>query len=185
MQRDLMPQQEHQQGVSSKWELEGLAAFEPHPELREKLELFGQFVGDWDILECRYLEDDGTWSKSRGELHWRWILEGKALQDIWSSVDEETHRVIPGGTTVRFYDPKIDAWRSTWISPDQGVVKPFIGHKVGNEIILERKDEEKGHLDRWIFSDITESTFRWRGEKSEDGGKTWKMYEEMKIRRKT
>jgi hypothetical protein len=166
------------------WEIEGLSAFGPDPELKEKLDLFGQFVGDWDILECKYLQDDGTWSNDKGEIHWRWILEGKAVQDVWSTIDKETRKVIPGGTTIRFYDPKIDAWRSTWISPDQGVVKEFVGRTVGEEIVLELVNHAEGRLDRWIFSEITPIAFRWRGEKSHDSGKTWKMYEEMRIEKK-
>lgn len=166
------------------WEIEGLPAYGPDPKFKEKLDLFGQFVGDWDILECKYLQDDGTWSSDRGELHWRWILEGKAVQDVWSIIDKETRKVIPGGTTIRFYDPKIDSWRSTWISPDQGVVKAFIGRKVGEEIVLDLVNHEEGSLQRWIFSEITPTTFRWRGEESRDSGKTWTMYEKMRIKRK-
>ena len=166
------------------WTIEGLPAHGPAPEYKEKLELFGKFVGDWDILECKYLQDDGKWSNDRGEIHWRWILEGKAVQDVWSIIDKETQRVIPGGTTVRFYDPKIDAWRSTWISPDQGVVNTFIGRNVGEEIVLDLVNHEEDRLDRWIFSEITPTTFRWRGEQSTDFGKTWKIYEEMRIKKR-
>jgi len=43
------------------WKIEGLAASAPYPELKEKLELFGQFVGDWE-MEDRYLKEDGTWA---------------------------------------------------------------------------------------------------------------------------
>lgn len=164
------------------WVIEGLPAFGPYPEFKEKLALFGQFVGDWDILENRYLQDDGTWSKERGRIHWRWILEGRAVQDVWTSVNEETGKEIPWGTTVRFYDPRIDAWRSTWISPRQGVVQAFIGRKVGEEIVLERKNDE-GCLAKWIFSEISGDSFRWRAEENRDG-KTWTLREEMKIRRR-
>ena len=55
------------------WAIEGLPAEDPYPEYRVKLALFGQFVGDWDILENRALQDDGTWSKERGRIQWRWI----------------------------------------------------------------------------------------------------------------
>lgn len=165
------------------WAIEGLPARGPDPGLKEKLTLFGQFVGDWDILENRYLRDDGTWAKERGEIHWRWILEGRATQDVWTSIDEKTGGQIPRGTTVRFYDQKINAWRSTWISPRQGAVGAFIGKKVGKEIVLETKSDE-GYLVKWIFSDVSEDSFRWRAEESRDEGKTWTLREEMKIRRR-
>jgi hypothetical protein len=51
------------------WDIQGLAAQGPNLELREKLDLFGQFVGDWDILESRSLQDDGSWITQRGEIH--------------------------------------------------------------------------------------------------------------------
>jgi hypothetical protein len=165
------------------WELPGLQANELDPQFKEKLMLFGQFVGDWDIVECRSLKEDATWSKQRGELFWRWILEGRAVQDIWMTIDEKTNKSIPDGTTVRFYDPKIDAWRSTWIAPRQGAVKAFIGKQVRSEIVLESKSAE-GNPIKWIFSDITKDSFKWRAEETEDEGKSWTLYEEMKIRRK-
>ena len=61
-------------------------------ELKDKLMLFGQFVGDWE--------------NSIGEVHWGWILGGRATQDIWMPVGEAVPNLR---TVVRFYDPKIYA----------------------------------------------------------------------------
>ena len=163
--------------------IQGLEAQEPSPELKKKLELFGQFVGDWDILEDRFFDPDGTEFTQEGELHWGWILDGKALQDVWMYRDKETHRAIPGGTTVRFYDPKIDAWQSVWITPEGNSVVKFIGRKVGDEIVLEGKNPEDTFL-KWIFSDIKSDSFTWRGEESRDAGKTWVLAERMRICRR-
>jgi len=169
--------------LDNKTKLEGLHADGPNSENKEKLMLFGQFVGDWDILENRSLRPDGTWAITRGELHWRWILEGRAVQDVWMTIDEKTGEAIPWGTTVRFYDPKIDAWRSVWISPRQGVVRTFIGRRVGYEIVLEGKNAE-GQPEKWIFYEITLDSFKWRGEKSHDDGKSFVIGEVMQIKRR-
>jgi hypothetical protein len=40
---------------NSRHVIEGLGADGPDPNMREKLMLFGQFVGDWDIVEARYI----------------------------------------------------------------------------------------------------------------------------------
>ena len=72
--------------------INGLGAEGPTPGMEEELATFGQFVGDWEIVEDRYLEEDGSWTKQRGELHWGWILGGRALQDVWMSIDERTQR---------------------------------------------------------------------------------------------
>ena len=166
------------------WEIEGLPAGGPDPALREPLMLFGQFVGDWEILECRNLQDDGSWESGRGAIHWRWILEGRAVQDTWMGYDEEAQRMVPGGTTVRFYDPALDAWHSVWISPLQGAVRRFFGRSIGDEIVLESKDSTiGGGPERWIFSEITPTSFRWRGERLREKSGTWELTEEMRVRR--
>ncbi len=161
--------------------IHGLDANSPDPKLKDKLMLFGQFVGDWDIVEARYKEKDGTWVKEKGEVHFGWILGGTAVQDVWIGSDRSDNVTIYG-TTIRFYDPKIDAWRSTWISPVKGLVRTFIARKVKDEIVLETKTAE-GLPERWVFSEITPSSFRWRSEEMQDGGKTWILTEEMHIKR--
>jgi hypothetical protein len=162
----------------------GLGASGPLPELADKLLLFGQFVGDWEILEDRNFQSDGSEKVLEGELHWGWILDGRAVQDVWMFYDREAGRMVPYGTTVRFYDPGIDAWHSVWLTPEGRTVLAFIGRKVEDEIVLEGKNSE-GDLLKWIFSEIAPNSFSWRGEKSRDAGKSWTLTETMKIRRKT
>jgi len=163
--------------------IRGLLADGPDPEMREKLMLFGQFVGDWDILEARYPQPDGTEIKRRGEIHFGWILDGRAIQDVWMTYEEKPHRVVPAGTTIRFYDPKIDAWRSIWIAPRRGVVQTSVARKVGGEIVLEGQTKE-GYPEHWVFSEITANSFRWRSVESHDNEKTWQLTEEMRVHRK-
>jgi hypothetical protein len=165
------------------WRIIGLGADKPFPELKEKLALFGQFVGDWDILEARYPRPDGTEVKRKGEIHFRWILGGRAIQDVWMMHDKDTNKPIPAGTTIRFYDPNIDAWHSIWISPIQNVVQTFVARKVENQIVLEGNTKE-GDPERWIFSQITPNSFRWHSEETHDKAKTWIITEEMRIQRR-
>ena len=145
--------------------------------------LFGQFVGDWDILEDRFFKPEGAEQTLSGELHWGWILDGKAVQDVWMFHDEESGSVLCGGTTIRFFDPQIDAWHSIWISPIQDIVMQFIRRKAGNEIVLEGKGKEDNQA-KWIFLDIKPDSFTWLEELSKDRGKTWILTERMKIRRR-
>jgi hypothetical protein len=145
--------------------------------------LFGQFVGDWEIVECRYLEH-GKWVERTGEVHWNWILDGRAVQDVWMYHDDESGRLRPIGTTIRFYDSERRLWRSIWITPQHRDVDLFFGKKVGDEIVLDMQGESKKPDDgeiRWIFSEITSSSFNWRAEESMDGGKTWVTHTVMKM----
>jgi len=177
---------EQQPGLSQPkptWTIGGLGAEKPFPDYKEKLALFGQFVGDWVIEEARYPRPHGVELRSQGEIHFGWILDGRAVQDVFMSRDPDTGRAVPVGTTVRFYDPKLDAWQSTWISPVQELVHTFIGRKIGDEIVLESKTRD-GYPEKWIFSEITKNSFRWHAEETHDNGKTWILTEEMRVRRK-
>lgn len=162
--------------------IRGLVSDGPYPEFEDKLMLFGQFVGDWDIVGVRSPSPSGVAFKEKGEVHFGWVLDGRAIQDVWMTYDAGSKRVIPVGTTVRVYDPSIDAWRSTWISALSSTVQTFIAQKVGEEIVLKSKTKE-GYPERWVFSDIKPSSFRWHSEETHDGGKTWVLTEEMNIRR--
>ncbi|HTY74368.1 MAG TPA: hypothetical protein VMD05_02245 [Candidatus Nanoarchaeia archaeon] len=168
--------------ANSSWLIESLGAKGPDSKLKKKLMLFGQFVGDWEIVEAQYIQGDGTWVKIKGEVHFGWILGGTAIQDVWMGCREDSKKMIMFGTTIRFYDPKIDAWRSTWLSPLKGLAQTFIGCEVNGEIVLEHKTVE-GYPEKWIFSQVKPQSFRWHSEETHDEGKTWILTEEMKIRR--
>lgn len=165
-----------------------LAARGPHPKWAEKLNLFGQFVGGWEVSIVYHLPDGGQ-RRLEGEWLFGWALEGRAIQDVWIAHRRSLRQAgiddLPTeyGTTVRFYDPVIDAWRSTWIGPVRGVVMPFIGRPVGEEIVLEGSFEP-GVSTRWIFSAVTARTFHWRAEESRDGWKTQRLQQEMDARRR-
>ena len=70
---------------------------------------------------------------------------------------------------MRFPDPDGDGWRSTWIGPRAGIVRPFIARPVGDEIILAGSFAD-GVETRWVFSDITDDSFAWRNEERAERG---------------
>ena len=165
--------------------IEALHVDGPAGPTAEQLHLFGQFVGSWNVTWAG-VDAEGRTLTTRGELHFGWVLGGRAVQDIWIVPG----RGLPGegepplafhGSTIRFYDPRIEAWRSIWIDPVNGRARRFIGRLVDDEILL-LSDEDEPQL-RWRFTDITPDAFTWRGEISHDGGETWSPDEEMRITR--
>lgn len=153
----------------------GLLAAAPAPGCADKMHPFDLLVGDWN-LEIVDIAADGTQNTFTGVWKFRWGLGGRAIIDVWTVTGREQ------GVTVRFFDTTIGAWRSTWIAPQGERVMPFIGRYVDREIVLENTGED-GVLNSWIFSDIAEDTFRWRGEISSDGGATWRVEQRMFARR--
>ena len=163
-------------------EVKGLDASGPYPAYAEKLELFGQLVGDWDV-EVTYHLPDGTRDRASGEWHFGWVLEGRAIQDVWRVKRRPDDAEPLGyGTTLRVYDPEIDAWHVTWHGALNGSTFRFLARKLGGEIVMEGLETEE--LSRWIFSEITPQSFRWRAVASADGGKTWVTEQEMSARRR-
>jgi hypothetical protein len=86
------------------------------------------------------------------------------------------------GTTIRFYDSHISAWRSTWIDPLNGRVRRFTCRTERGTIILDGLDEDPE--ERWTFREVTTDSFLWRGESSTDGGRSWVIEDEMLARRR-
>src|SRR5262245_64445462 len=74
--------------------------------------IFDTFVGAWDV-EYSTIHDDGSKEKGAGQLLVGWILDGRALQDIWIWSDP-VRAVRSMVTTIRFFDPKGTAWRVVW-----------------------------------------------------------------------
>jgi hypothetical protein len=87
------------------------------------------------------------------------------------------------GTTVRIFDTKLRKWRIVWVLPEANIIQTLIGSAVGDRIVLEGVAED-GALLRWSFNDILSDSFVWRGEKSRDGGKTWRPTGEYQMRRR-
>src|SRR5262249_55818901 len=154
------------------------------PAAAGTMAFYGWLEGSWD-LDVTEIQDDGSTLRRPGEWHVGWVLEGRAIQDVWivpprgarDHTDAAAHRHYYG-TTLRVYDPRIDAWCIQWTDPVSQAYPTQIGRQQGKDIVQEGKDTA-GHLRRWSFSEITPTSFRWRGEVSIDGGTTWHLHMEF------
>src|SRR5258708_13043507 len=95
--------------------LEALGADGPSADRAGKMDLYGRFVGSWD-LDVRQFSDDGRERRRAGEWHFGWALEGRAIQDVWIVPPrgelrhgDATAKTNSYGTTLRISDPDIDA----------------------------------------------------------------------------
>jgi hypothetical protein len=149
----------------------------PAPDRADKMGLYGWLIGRWE-MDAVIHNDDGTTQKGRGEVHFGWVLEGRAIQDVW---------IMPGvfhGTTLRVYDPGLDAWHILWSDPLKQLYLRQLGRARGKDIVQEGKDDAGTAL-RWSFTEITPNSFHWIGERSPDGGATWRLQVEFFVRRVT
>src|SRR5882672_3567127 len=102
----------------------------PALDRADQMGLYGWLIGDWEMDSIIH-KDDGTKQTGRGEIHFGWVLEGRAIQDVW---------ILPGvfyGTTLRIYDPGLNAWHILWSDPLRQYYTRQIGRAHGLDIVQE------------------------------------------------
>jgi hypothetical protein len=133
-------------------------------EIPGDADVYGFLVGSWALDVRRYAGVDVSRDGIRGEVHAAWVLEGRAVQDVWIVPRRDERAADPApyeyGTSLRFPDPAAGGWRSTWVGPTQHVVRTFVARRVGDEVVLDGHDEAGRRL-RWAFADITDDSFTW------------------------
>ena len=167
--------------------LDALGADGPAADRAGKMDLYGRFVGSWD-LDVRQFSDDGRERRRAGEWHFGWALEGRAVQDVWivpprgARHGDAAAKINSYGTTLRIYDPDIDAWRIQWTDPVTRNFLQMIGRAEGANIV-QLGTRHEGQLLRWSFLEITPESFLWRGEISPDDGTSWRTNTEFTAKR--
>jgi len=160
----------------------------PAPDIAQRMRLYAWLVGEWDMDVVIY-RSDGTKQTTQGWISAGWVLEGRAIQDIFA---------VPRlfyGTTLRVYDPGLDAWHIHWTDPVNQVHFWQIGRARGADVVQEGKETPSlarlyGSVPasgpqatiRWSFTDITADSFHWRSERSIYGA-SWQLQREYFARR--
>lgn len=155
--------------------MKALVSAAPAADRADQMKLYGWLIGDW-AFDATVHKDDGTTHRGRGEIHFAWALDGRAIIDVW---------ILPGvfyGTTLRVYDPAIDAWHILWSDPLKQFYTQQIGRARGPDIVQEGAAGD-GMLLRWSFTNIAPDSFRWLGERSLDGGASWQLQADFRARR--
>jgi hypothetical protein len=166
-----------------------LHADAPDVERESRLALYAWLVGRWE-MEVTTITEDGATHPGRGEIHAGWILQGRAIQDVWM-IPRLAERK-PGieqlagagnwyGTTLRIYDPNLDAWRILWNDPATNFFSQQIGRARGRDVVQEGPDPRGGSM-RWTFAEIEPNSFHWTAERAADD-KNWRREVDIRARR--
>jgi hypothetical protein len=159
-----------------------LAAEGPHPDHRAELMTFGQFVGRWE-MDVRLFDREGrlathvpaTWT-------FAWVLDGRAVQDVLVFGSADGGAPTGRGSTLRYFDPTSGLWQVYWLGVMTGTTVRLKGKPAADDILLEGVDVDGSPL-RWRFRDVTADRFHWTGHASDDGGRSWRLEQEMDARR--
>ncbi|MEU3075178.1 hypothetical protein [Streptomyces laurentii] len=148
---------------------------------------FGRLAGLWTTLITYHPADGSPVHSVSGEWEFGYALEGRAVLDVWrwpGRADLPTTGRAPDqecGLCVRIWDPGLQLWRFTFHGTAHGDVVQMYARRIGDEIVMERA--VGGDLVRWTFGAVTDDTFHWRNERSSDGGRTWRLDQEVDARR--
>ena len=165
-----------------------LAAPGRAPEIPESADAYGWLIGDWELEVRRYWGIDVSMRGIKGEVHFGWVLEGRGVQDVWIMPRRADRTGKPDkqmnmyGTTLRVWDPTIEAWRITWRNPAGDHHEEQIGRRVGADIV-QVGVRPNGTPTRWMFTEITGDSFRWTGESLAVDGRTWNLEGEFLAKR--
>lgn len=114
-------------------------------ELADVDDIFGFLIGSWE-LEAVLYDPKGQTQRSRGEIHASWVLEGRAMQDLFifprraDRAFEVPARGDRYATTIRTYDRTQRAWRVNFINPAAFETSAqLIARRKGEGIELEGK----------------------------------------------
>ncbi|MFM0365287.1 hypothetical protein [Paraburkholderia sediminicola] len=151
-------------------------------------DLYGWLIGSWDMDVLHYRVDLGN-ARRRGEIHFGWVLQGRAVQDVWIMPPRSERDAALAaadtmyGTTLRVWDPALRAWRVTYMNPLTGQRDELIGRRVGDDLV-QIGTHADGTPIRWNFTDITRDSFRWTGVALAQDGVTWTLEAEFHARRR-
>jgi hypothetical protein len=164
------------------------AAEQRAKSITEADDIYGWFVGSWDLEVLVYWGENVSRRKIGGEVHVARTLEGLAVLDVWIMPrrQDRSAKLDPKfnmyGTTLRVWDATLRAWRITWMNPAGQHFEQQIGRGVGKEIV-QLGTRPDGTATRWRFTEIASDSFHWLGESLKPDGQTWLLEGEFRGRR--
>ena len=145
----------------------------PHPDAPPETAQFAFLIGEWHCV-IRSMGPDGETSERRASWVGSWDLGGWAIRDDWTSQ-------LPGGATfhgfnIRSFNIRTGKWDNRWLQSGDLRWKDYEAEKVGETMVMtggEGRDANGDFIERNTFHDIGELSWRWRKDRSYDGGETW------------
>ncbi|GLU32469.1 hypothetical protein WKR88_28585 [Trinickia caryophylli] len=148
-------------------------------DIAETDDVYGWLVGSWSLDVLCYRGVDLRGQGMTGEVHFGWVLEGRAIEDVWimparGARPPEDPDMNMYGTTLRSWDPELRAWRIQWTNPARSHRETQIGRRIGRDIV-QTGARSDGQPTRWRFTDIAHDRFHWIGEALDADGATWRL----------
>ena len=151
-----------------------------NPHAPEALSRFAFLIGTWKC-DAKVLSPNGEWQTFQATWVGRYILDGYVIADEYRMTDS-SGKLIVLGMNFRSYNAAKQTWNIKWLNALDGTwvdlgSEEFGGiTSKGESIAYAFKEPVAAHgYTRATYTNISQTHFTWRGEKSNDG-KTWSEF---------
>lgn len=118
------------------------------------------WIGDWTVL----------WPGGRGTNHVRRILDDHVVEEVFECHGEDGSL---SGRSHSVLDAADGRWKQTWVD-SSGAYLDFVGISVDGRISFQRSGGDD-RLQRMVWLDVRDDSFRWEWQRSTDRGMTWEL----------
>jgi hypothetical protein len=166
--------------------IEALLAPGPHPSLGAHAETYARLIGSW-VGEIHNHMPGKRVPAASVEAHFAWVLDGRAVQDVWITPARSDRGAKNGatldwfGATLRVFDAPSESWRTVWSDPVSRFRIELVGRRQGEDIV--QIGTRDGRPIRWTFSHIRAESFSWQGHILSFDGQTWQLEVDIQFRR--
>jgi hypothetical protein len=155
----------------------------PSPDRADEAGEFDFLIGEWQANHDMTFPN-GKQAKWPANATAVYILGGKAVLEFnWFDLDP----TLPDAATsiIRLYNRAERRWENLFTTNRGNSLLYFGGVKEGERIVLHGFDTDRtSPVSHYVFHDIQKDTYRWYGENSTDGGKTFKKFWIIDFQRK-
>lgn len=130
------------------------------------------WVGTW---QASWEDSTVSGGMAEGQNKIEKILNDKVIKENFEAYTGGYKGFV--GKSYSVYNPNTGQWKQTWVD-NQGGYLDFIGKMDGNKRIFMRTGmtgQEQEIMQRMVFYNITDDSFTWDWETSNDNGKTWDL----------
>jgi hypothetical protein len=131
---------------------------------------FDFWLGKWDLT---WTGPNGTLEKGTNHIHT--IMDGKVIQENFEALTGAQKGFK--GISISVYTPASKSWHQTWMDNQSSNIN-LMGASDGDKRIFQTEEvvvNGKKITSRMVFYDITENSFTWDWEQSNDKELTWNL----------
>lgn len=131
------------------------------------------FVGEWSLITTG-TQPDGSLVKGKARSKVKYILDGHAIEDDYYDLNENGD-VVFRGISIRSYNRNTKRFQIVWVMPGvKGITDIDAEWKDGKLVSTGKGYDGYGEfLERFEYYDITKDTYKFKMDRSYDGGNHW------------